>query len=42
VIGQLRAAGFEVISIGETRPGIPDEDVLRAADADDLILITED
>jgi predicted nuclease of predicted toxin-antitoxin system len=42
VIGQLRAAGFEVISIGETRPGIPDQDVLSAADAEDLILITED
>jgi predicted nuclease of predicted toxin-antitoxin system len=42
VIARLRAAGFEVISIAETRPGSLDADVLRAADAEDCILITED
>jgi hypothetical protein len=34
VIARLRAAGFEVISIAETRPGSLDTDVLRAADAE--------
>ena len=42
VIARLRSAGFEVISIAETRPGSLDTDVLRAADAEDCILITED
>jgi predicted nuclease of predicted toxin-antitoxin system len=42
VIAQLRAAGLEVISIGETRPGASDESVLNAADAEGCILITED
>ena len=42
VIKRLRADGFEVISISETRPGVPDKDVLGAADAEGCILITED
>jgi len=42
VIARLRAAGFEVISIAETRPGVPDQDVLSVADAEDCIVITED
>lgn len=42
MIARLRAAGFEVISIAETRPGAPDQDVLGVADAEDCILITED
>jgi predicted nuclease of predicted toxin-antitoxin system len=42
VIERLRAAGFEVMSISETRAGAPDRDVLEAADAEDCILITED
>jgi len=42
VIARLRDAGHDVISIAETRPGAPDDDVLNAADADARILITED
>lgn len=42
VIERLRASGFDVISIGETRSGAPDKYVLEAADAEDRILITED
>jgi predicted nuclease of predicted toxin-antitoxin system len=42
VIARLRASGFDVISIGETRSGAPDKYVLEAADAEDRILITED
>jgi predicted nuclease of predicted toxin-antitoxin system len=42
VIERLRAGGFEVISIGETKPGVSDRDVLEAADAEGCILITED
>jgi predicted nuclease of predicted toxin-antitoxin system len=42
VIERLRAGGFEVISISDTRSGALDTDVLRAADADGCILITED
>jgi predicted nuclease of predicted toxin-antitoxin system len=42
VIERLRAGGFEVISIGETRSGTSDKDVLAAADAEGCILITED
>jgi predicted nuclease of predicted toxin-antitoxin system len=42
VIERLRAGGFDVISVSETRSGAPDEDVLEAADAEGCILITED
>jgi predicted nuclease of predicted toxin-antitoxin system len=42
VIERLRTAGFDVISIGETKSGAPDRDVLHAADAEGCILITED
>ena len=42
VIERLRAGGFDVMSIGETKSGIPDKDVLGAADAEGRILITED
>ena|SRR6202035_693667 len=42
VIGRLRVAGFEVVSISETNPGIPDKDVLGVADTEGCILITED
>jgi predicted nuclease of predicted toxin-antitoxin system len=42
VIARLRARGFEVISVAETRAGAPDKDVLDAANAEGLILITED
>ena len=42
VIERLRADGFEVISIGESRSDATDKDVLEAADAEGCILITED
>lgn len=42
VINRLRAAGFEVVSISEISPGIPDKDVLSVADTEECILITED
>jgi predicted nuclease of predicted toxin-antitoxin system len=42
VIKRLRASGFDVISIGETRSGTADKDVLEAADVEGCILITED
>ena len=42
VIERLRSSGHDVISIAETKPSAPDEDVLNGADADDRILITED
>jgi predicted nuclease of predicted toxin-antitoxin system len=42
VIERLRADGFEVISMSETRSGASDKDVLQAADAEGCILITED
>jgi predicted nuclease of predicted toxin-antitoxin system len=42
VVERLRAGGFEVISVGETRSGAPDQAVLEAAQAEGCILITED
>src|ERR1043165_969266 len=42
VIQGLRADGLEVISIGETRPGASDKDVLDLAGAASCIVITED
>lgn len=42
VINRLRAAGFEIVSISETSPGIPDKDVLGVAESEECILITED
>jgi predicted nuclease of predicted toxin-antitoxin system len=42
VIERLRAGGFKVMAISETRSGASDKDVLQAADAQDCILITED
>jgi predicted nuclease of predicted toxin-antitoxin system len=42
VIERLRAGGFDVLSITETRSGAPDRHVLQAADAEDCILLTED
>ena len=42
VIEQLRADGFDVTSIGETRSGTPDMEILEAANAEGCILITED
>jgi predicted nuclease of predicted toxin-antitoxin system len=42
VIERLRADGFQVISITETRSGALDSDDLDAADSEGCILITED
>jgi len=42
VIERLRADGLDVISVGETRSGARDKEVLEAADAEGRILITED
>ncbi len=42
VIDRLRANGFDVISVGETRSGTPDRAVLETANVEDCILITED
>src|SRR5262245_21608851 len=42
VIERLRANGYEVLSIRETRSGAPDKDVLATAHAEKCILITED
>ena len=42
VIARLRDEGHDVVSVAETRPGAPDDDILNAAEADSRILITED
>jgi hypothetical protein len=42
VIERLRSSGHDVVAIGETKPGVPDEDVLDTADAEGRIPITED
>jgi predicted nuclease of predicted toxin-antitoxin system len=42
IIERLRADGFNVTSIGETRSGALDKDILEVADAEGRILITED
>ncbi len=42
VIARLRADGFEVISIDETRSGASDKVVLETANVEGCILITED
>jgi predicted nuclease of predicted toxin-antitoxin system len=42
VIERLRGAGFDVMSIAETRPGTSDSEILEIADREDRILITED
>lgn len=42
IVGHLRNAGHEVISISELHPGIPDEQVLDMANANRAILLTCD
>jgi predicted nuclease of predicted toxin-antitoxin system len=42
VIERLRAAGFDVASVRETRSGASDKEVLDAANSEDCILVTED
>ena len=41
-IDALRAAGCDVLSVRDTTPGIPDEDVLRIAVAQGRVLVTFD
>ncbi|HUA83190.1 MAG TPA: DUF5615 family PIN-like protein [Bryobacteraceae bacterium] len=38
----LRQNGFQVVSIAETKPGAPDEDVLALAGSESCILLTLD
>jgi predicted nuclease of predicted toxin-antitoxin system len=42
VVERLRAAGFDVTTVGLTNPGASDSDVLATAKRDGHILITED
>ena len=42
VIERLRAEGHDVISVTETQPSAPDDEILNVAEADGRILITED
>ena len=42
VVELLRAAGYDVASVRETRPGASDKDVLDEADSSDRVLLTED
>ncbi len=42
VIERLRAEGHDTISVGETTPSMPDDEILNVAEADGRILITGD
>jgi len=42
IIKRLRDLGFDVFSIAQDSSGITDQEVLKIADEDNLILITED
>lgn len=42
VIERLRAERHEVISVAETKPSAPDDEILNVAEADSRILITGD
>ena len=42
MVAGLRAAGHDVISVGESYPGMRDEDVLRTAHAQGRIVTTHD
>lgn len=42
IVRSLRYSGFEVISILEISPGIPDDEVLNTAVSEDALLLTED
>src|ERR1044072_7528599 len=42
VNARLPDKGHDVMSIAETRPGAPDDEILNAGEADARILITED
>jgi predicted nuclease of predicted toxin-antitoxin system len=40
VIERLRVDGHDVISVAETKPSAPDDEILNVAEADGRILIT--
>ena len=42
VVERLRAAGFDITTIGATRSGASDDDVLATGSGERRILITED
>jgi predicted nuclease of predicted toxin-antitoxin system len=42
IISNLRKIGYNIISIAETSPGIPDQQVLDIAMHNNALLITED
>src|SRR5436853_3589695 len=42
VIERLRAEGHDVISVAETKPSAPDQEILNVAEPDGRILITGD
>ena len=42
VVGALRSAGYDVISVKEQFPGIRDTDVLRIAHEEQRLIITQD
>lgn len=42
IVAALRAAGCDVLSVGESSPGISDEEVIRRATSEGRILLTED
>lgn len=42
IVKALRSKGFEVISVLEENPGIPDKDVIGHAKVNNALLLTED
>jgi predicted nuclease of predicted toxin-antitoxin system len=42
VVDSLRAAGHDVVCVGEVAPGARDEEVLRLANAESRLLLTND
>ena len=42
VVRRLQAAGIDIVTLTATERGSPDEHVLALANADDMVLITED
>ena len=42
IIGHLRHAGYEIFSISEEFPGVPDDDVIEITNRQNAILLTAD
>ena len=42
IVDRLRLAGHDVLSIAESAPGTPDDEVLAAADMAGILLLTAD